>query len=93
MLRRSDNWVLGPQADYERVGDVNKVVFPNGWVVDEETGTLFLYYGAGDSVVALATASLSEVLDHVGPNASATASSRLRLARVEPAGSPRQRNR
>ena len=38
VLRRSDNWVLGPQADYERVGDVNKVVFPNGWVVDEETG-------------------------------------------------------
>ena len=66
VLRRSDNWVLGPQADYERVGDVNKVVFPNGWVVDEETGILSLYYGAGDSVVALATARLSEVLDHVG---------------------------
>lgn len=65
VLRRSDNWVLGPQADYERVGDVNKVVFPNGWVVDEETGVLSLYYGAGDTVVALATASLAEVLDHV----------------------------
>jgi predicted GH43/DUF377 family glycosyl hydrolase len=65
VLRRSDNWVLGPQADYERVGDVNKVVFPNGWVVDEETDTLSLYYGAGDSVVALATARLSDVLEYV----------------------------
>jgi predicted GH43/DUF377 family glycosyl hydrolase len=65
VLRRSDNWVLGPQADYERVGDANKVVFPNGWVVDNETDILSLYYGAGDSVVALATARLSEVLDHV----------------------------
>jgi predicted GH43/DUF377 family glycosyl hydrolase len=44
---------------------VNKVVFPNGWVVDHETDSLSLYYGAGDSVVALATARLSEVLDHV----------------------------
>jgi predicted GH43/DUF377 family glycosyl hydrolase len=65
VLRRSDNWVLGPQADYERVGDVNKVVFPNGWVMDDATDTLSLYYGAGDSVVALASARLSEVLDHV----------------------------
>ena len=65
VLRRSDNWVLGPQADYERVGDVGKVVFPNGWVMDDETGILSLYYGAADSVVALATARLSDVLDHV----------------------------
>lgn len=65
VLRRSDNWVLGPQADYERVGDVSKVIFPNGWVMDEETGILSLYYGAADSVVALATARLSDVLEHV----------------------------
>jgi predicted GH43/DUF377 family glycosyl hydrolase len=64
-LHRSDNWVMAPQADYERVGDVSKVVFPNGWIADEETGVLSLYYGAADSVVALATANLSEVLDHV----------------------------
>jgi predicted GH43/DUF377 family glycosyl hydrolase len=65
VLHRSDEWVLGPQADYERVGDVSKVVFPNGWVVDDTTGTLSLYYGAGDSVVALATANLAEILEHV----------------------------
>ena len=65
VLHRSDEWVLGPHADYERVGDVSKVVFPNGWVVDDTTGTLSLYYGAGDSVVALATANLAEILEHV----------------------------
>jgi predicted GH43/DUF377 family glycosyl hydrolase len=65
VLHRSDEWVLGPQADYERVGDVSKVVFPNGWVVDDATGTLSLYYGAGDSVVALATANIAEILEHV----------------------------
>lgn len=62
VLRRTDEWVLGPTAPYERSGDVNKVVFPTGWVVDPATGVLSLYYGAGDSAIALATADLEDVL-------------------------------
>ena len=65
VLRRTDEWVFGPAAPYERSGDVNKVVFPTGWVLDEATGTLSMYYGAGDSVVALATAQLDDVLEHL----------------------------
>ena len=65
VLRRTDEWVLGPSAPYERSGDVNKVVFPTGWVLDAPTDTLSIYYGAADSVVALATTRLSEVLDHL----------------------------
>ena len=65
LLRRSEEWVMGPAAPYERVGDVSKVVFPNGWVVDEKGDRLTLYYGAADSVVAMATARLSTVLAHV----------------------------
>jgi len=65
VLRRTDQWVLGPTAPYERSGDVNKVVFPTGWVLDEAGDAISLYYGAGDSVVALATASLSDLLDHM----------------------------
>ena len=30
VLRRTPSWVLGPDADYERVGDVPNVVFPTG---------------------------------------------------------------
>ncbi len=63
VLRRTDEWVLAPAAPYERSGDVNKVVFPTGWVLDEATGVLSMYYGAGDSVIALVTAQLDEVLD------------------------------
>jgi predicted GH43/DUF377 family glycosyl hydrolase len=63
VLRRTDEWVLGPTAPYERSGDVNKVVFPTGWVVDPVTRVLSLYYGAGDSAIALATADLDAVLD------------------------------
>lgn len=62
VLCRTDEWVLAPTAPYERSGDVNKVVFPTGWVVDPATGLLSLYYGAGDSAIALATADLDDVL-------------------------------
>ena len=62
ILRRTDEWVLAPTAPYERSGDVNKVVFPTGWVLDEATGQLAIYYGAGDSVIALVTAALDDIL-------------------------------
>ena len=65
VLRRTDNWVFGPMASYERSGDVNKVVFPTGWVHDPETDLLSMYYGAGDSVIALATAKLRDLLDYL----------------------------
>ena len=65
VLRRSDEWVLGPQAMYERVGDVGDVVFPNGAVVHKETNELRLYYGAADYCVAVATADMGEIMDYV----------------------------
>jgi predicted GH43/DUF377 family glycosyl hydrolase len=65
VLRRSDEWVLAPSASYERTGDVNRVVFPTGWTLDEPAGQLRLYYGAADSVIAVATASLQAVLEYV----------------------------
>jgi beta-1,4-mannooligosaccharide/beta-1,4-mannosyl-N-acetylglucosamine phosphorylase len=50
---------------YERQGDVNGVVFPCGWVLDQASDTIRVYYGGADSCVALATARLSEVLDYL----------------------------
>ena len=58
-------WVLGPREDYELVGDVPGVVFPCGLIHDPESDELRLYYGAADSCIGLATASLSEVLRFV----------------------------
>jgi predicted GH43/DUF377 family glycosyl hydrolase len=65
VLRRSDEWVLGPREDYERIGDVGGVVFPTGAVVQKETNQLNLYYGAADSAVAVATANLSDCIDYI----------------------------
>lgn len=58
---RLSQWLLGPRAPYERVGDVGNVVFPCGVCIDPG-GTMRLYYGAADTVVALATAHLDELL-------------------------------
>jgi len=65
VLRRSDEWVLGPRELYERIGDVSDVVFPTGAVVHKETGQLHLYYGAADTAVAVATARLSDCIDYI----------------------------
>ena len=65
VLRRSDEWVLGPQEMYERVGDVGDVVFPTGAVVDKKAKELYLYYGAADCSVAVAIANLDDIMDYV----------------------------
>jgi predicted GH43/DUF377 family glycosyl hydrolase len=65
VLRRSDEWVLGPRELYERIGDVGGVVFPTGAIVHKETNQLNLYYGAADSAVAVATANLSDCIDYI----------------------------
>ncbi|HPC47129.1 MAG TPA: glycosidase, partial [Deltaproteobacteria bacterium] len=61
VVMRSDEWVFGPQEPYETVGDVDKVVFPCGWIVQGDT--VRLYYGAADRCIALATADLCDMLD------------------------------
>ncbi len=58
---RSDSWIFGPEQEYERFGDVDKVVFPCGWV--QEGDTVHLYYGGADTCVAVATASITELLE------------------------------
>lgn len=60
VLIRSDEWVFSPREEYEVFGDVDKVVFPCGWVVDGDE--VRLYYGGADTRLALATGRLSEIL-------------------------------
>lgn len=61
-LKRGDLWVFGPEAPYEQHGDVGNVAFPCGYTIADDTDTLFLYYGAADTSIALATASIRELL-------------------------------
>jgi predicted GH43/DUF377 family glycosyl hydrolase len=63
VLRRGDEWVIGPQAPYEVGGDIPNVVFPCGAVLDAPSGELRLYYGAADTCVGLMTAQIGDILD------------------------------
>ena len=61
-LLRGDSWIFGPEAPYEREGDVANVAFPCGYTLAPDGDTLHLYYGAADTSVALATASVRQLL-------------------------------
>ncbi|MFH1195400.1 MAG: glycosidase [bacterium] len=61
-LRRSNEWVFGPEEHYEQEGDVNKVVFPCGYTIAPDGDTINLYYGAADMSIALATGSIKELM-------------------------------
>lgn len=62
-LARGDEWIFGPETDYETNGDVGNVVFPCGTTLGPDGDTLHLYYGAADTSIALATGSVRELLD------------------------------
>jgi predicted GH43/DUF377 family glycosyl hydrolase len=63
VLARSDEWVFAPEEPYEIHGDVDKVVFPCGWIARGDE--VRLYYGAADRCIGLATASLRALLDRL----------------------------
>src|SRR3989344_5691644 len=58
LVARSESPIFEPEVIYEKEGQVPYVVFCCGAVVID--GTLFVYYGAADRVVGVATVKLSE---------------------------------
>ncbi|MGO8720220.1 MAG: glycosidase [Acidobacteriaceae bacterium] len=61
-LQRGNSWMFGPEARYEREGDVNNVVFPCGQTIGADGDTIQLYYGAADECIAMATGSIRGLL-------------------------------
>ena len=62
-LKRSDEWIFGPEEPYELRGDVDNVVFPCGYTIAADGDTIHLYYGAADTSIALATGSVQAILE------------------------------
>ena len=60
VLARGKNPILEPLTTYEKEGQVANVVFPCGAVIID--GKLFVYYGAADQVIGLATLELRKLL-------------------------------
>ncbi len=63
VLHRSKQYLLSPQALYECVGDVPNVVFPCAALCDADSGRIAIYYGAADTVTALAFTTADALLD------------------------------
>jgi len=61
--RRGDSWIFGPDAPYEREGDVQNVVFPCGYTISDDGDTVLMYYGAADTSICVATGSIRTMLD------------------------------
>ncbi len=62
-IARGDEWVFGPETDYEQQGDVGHVVFPCGTTLGADGDTINMYYGGADTCVALATGSIRRCLN------------------------------
>ena len=61
LLARTADPVFEPLEKYEKEGEVANVVFSCGAVVRGDT--IFLYYGAADRVIGVATASLAHIIN------------------------------
>ena len=56
-------YLIAPKNS-ERIGDVSNVVFSNGWIVNKK-GNVYIYYGASDTRMHVATSTVDRLLDYV----------------------------
>jgi beta-1,4-mannooligosaccharide/beta-1,4-mannosyl-N-acetylglucosamine phosphorylase len=68
VIYRSAPYLLSPQRFYECVGDVPNVAFPCAALFDQTSGHIAIYYGAADTVTALAFCHLDELLAFLKEN-------------------------
>jgi 4-O-beta-D-mannosyl-D-glucose phosphorylase len=62
VVLRPGGYLMAPEGE-ERVGDVSNVVFSGGWIHDDD-GTVFIYYGASDTRINVATTTVDRLLDY-----------------------------
>lgn len=60
IIGRTSRPIFEPETDYEKIGEVQNVVFPCGAVVIDKK--LFIYYGGADKVIGVATIEINELL-------------------------------
>lgn len=63
LVARASGYILQPATKYERDGLVPNVTFPSAAVVVGED--LYVYYGAADTVIGLATCKLNDLLNYL----------------------------
>lgn len=63
VIARSDSPIFEPETEWEKVGEVNNVVFPCGIVLKD--GVFYIYYGGADEVIGVATMNEEDVFNHL----------------------------
>jgi beta-1,2-mannobiose phosphorylase / 1,2-beta-oligomannan phosphorylase len=63
VLGRTKTWIMEPEHKYEIEGLYNGCVFPTGNVILGET--LYVYYGAADKYIGVATANVNELINYI----------------------------
>jgi predicted GH43/DUF377 family glycosyl hydrolase len=63
LINRSDIPILSPREYYERVGDVDNMVFTTGAILDERLNNLMIYYGAATNAICLGWAKMDMLLE------------------------------
>jgi len=61
VIAKTKKPILEPKEPYELVGDVPNVVFPTGTAMLDNK--LYVYYGAADKAIAVATAEIDDMLN------------------------------
>ncbi len=62
IIARCDTPILSPRENYERIGDVNNVIFACGAIVEPDN-EIKIYYGAADTCICVAAAKLDELIE------------------------------
>lgn len=66
IIGRTSHPLLIPQENYEFLGNIPEVIFPTGAVIKD--GKIFVYYGAADTVTAVAVGEIDGLLDRLMPD-------------------------
>ena len=61
VIGKSKGPIISPDYDYERIGDVNNVIFSNGWIL-EDNGDVKIYYSGADLNICLAETNIEYLL-------------------------------
>lgn len=63
VIYKPGGYFMAPEGE-ERVGDVSNVLFVNGWIEDED-GTVYIYYASSDTRLHVATTTIEKLCDYV----------------------------
>ena len=61
IIGKSKEPILAPDEDYERIGDVNNVVFSNGMIA-EDNGDVKIYYSGADLNICLVETTINDLI-------------------------------